>query len=235
MPRYIKLIVLIVLCSALHFLTLTPGASLCSDKQRFVIILTTSVTPNIPGRLHNQSVRLHLYLESIHQWLDNTSLPIVVLDSSNYEFHEIKHPNFKYYSFNLDRKYGSQTHAEAYSIMKLYNSSMLLGCEYIFKVTGKYFLPNIDTMLDLVPFNTDIIHTRTIQPIAMGWKNELTPYLWEYLIEGNRGGLEDEVYKFIYPGSKSVYNGNNLTIFKLPLIKLLKPVQRNYGDWMSQF
>ena len=70
-----------------------------------VIVLTTTVYPQNKCFIYqsNHMERIKSYLKSIHQWIEQTSLPIIVVENSGYTFPELKHlesDRFRIVTFN---------------------------------------------------------------------------------------------------------------------------------------
>jgi len=123
--------------------------------HRFAILLTTNVLNAVEG----VEARVKLYTRSIQRWLNFTKLPIFIVESTGYTFPNISHPRLTVTSFVLPKhivKMGS-TPAEAHSMLHVADTGLLNHCEYTFKVTGKYYLPNIETILTKVPNRTQLI------------------------------------------------------------------------------
>lgn len=121
--------------------------------SRFAILLTTCVKPKYCNKSEIRQ-RKELYLRSIKCWLKNTKLDIYLVDSSNYDFHEINHKRFHMFSFknrgNNDPHLG-KSRGEVNSILKAYDyfkdEWVNKGYKYMVKITGKYYLKGLEDWL----------------------------------------------------------------------------------------
>ena len=106
--------------------------------------------------------RIDTYNKSIRQWLNNTNLNIVVVENSGYEFKDLdieltkyKH-RFEIISFKEDSLEDSfylrgncdKGASELFSINYAYKNSRLLNkAEFIIKITGRYFINEMESYL----------------------------------------------------------------------------------------
>jgi len=130
-----------------------PQQSPC-DLSKWVILLTTAVHINVtqPAREKNTSiaqVRLALYNEAFKHWWTKTVLDLVIVESSGYTFDEIRSyaSSLKIDSFKIRRVSQVVLMAEAYSIIHAFKHHYLDKYDYVLKVTGKYFLPEVEEHL----------------------------------------------------------------------------------------
>ena len=121
-----------------------------------VILLTATVTINknkIFMFQQDKEERLQTYLKSIQQWL-NTSLPIVVVENSNYDL-QLKHPRLDYITYD-ETKYdvyesSSKGISELFAIRYAYDhSERLQKAGYIIKITARYFIPELESYLKTI-------------------------------------------------------------------------------------
>jgi hypothetical protein len=127
-------------------------------SNKWIILLTMCVNPNQTDKSYTQdevNYRKELYINVINKWLNKTSLPIYVVESSGYTFDEIKNDRLTVFSFEGE-KYGNSSLAEKYSILYALDKLKSVDCNYVLKVTGKYFLENIEYVLDQLPDDYDI-------------------------------------------------------------------------------
>ena len=135
------------------------------------ILLTCTVNINNNIRqlvLRNSETRKNIYIKSIRQWLEKTNFPIVVVDNSNYNFPELNiekelyKGRFEIISFDGTTKKhcekiiekDSKGIYELFSIIYAYENSFLLrNLDYIIKVTGRYFIPNLEDNLSIMDQN----------------------------------------------------------------------------------
>jgi hypothetical protein len=149
-------------------------------KNKWIVLLTMCVKPNQQDRNPNENIddvinyRKELYTTVINKWLTYTDLPIYVVESSNYNFDEIKHDRLKVFAFEGEPQPNS-TVAEAKSILyaleKLKNEND--DYTHILKVTGKYYLTDIVNILSILPDDYDVY---TQQHINYDWGQINTEY-----------------------------------------------------------
>lgn len=151
----LELLLIISLFIVINYLLHKKNEHFNENPQiKWIVLLTTAV--------NGDEKRIKLYEEKINKWLNNTELPIYVVESSGYDFPNIKHKRFHLYTFNLI-KYKDSTSStlkEAESILyildKIKDEPEYINADYILKVTGRYFLPNIEDELKKCNDNTKI-------------------------------------------------------------------------------
>ena len=114
-----------------------------TKRKNWAILLTTAINVN-----NQNQYRKILYEQQIKKWLSNTSFDIFVIESTNLGFPDIpKHPRLKIITIDIPNDNRSLTSSitESYSILhalehipSVYN--------YILKVTGRYYLENIENV-----------------------------------------------------------------------------------------
>ena len=128
-----------------------------------VILLTTTVHVNNNKHFilqKNPVERINTYLKSILEWLRETSLKIVVVENSGYDFKILKplleehKDRFEIISFDEETvdpdsyKTNSKGTSELLSINYAYNNSKLIKeGDFIIKITGRYFVPELEEYL----------------------------------------------------------------------------------------
>jgi len=134
------------------------------------IILTCTVHCHSKIKERNNIVeddmqqRINIYIKSIKRWLYETSLPIIVVENSGYEFPELEFEKdmfkdrFEMVLFDenelreasyLKDNYSKGTH-EVFSIYYAKRQSKLISqsaCNFIIKVTGRFFIPEFEKYL----------------------------------------------------------------------------------------
>jgi len=136
------------------------------NKSKVAILLTTTVHTQPKETLHqtDKQMRINTYLKSIKQWLEKTNLPIVVVENSGYNFDaELKVEKEKYktrfevvafkeaalpeaaYLKNNTSKGASEVFAIDYAY---YNSKLLDTSDFIVKITGRYYIPKMESYLN---------------------------------------------------------------------------------------
>ena len=200
------------------------------------ILLTTTVYINTKDYLNNfnsPEARLKIYKDCIDKWLANTDLIIYVVESSNYDFPEYKNnPRVKVYTFistnQIDCKHCSATPYEAESILRAFNYFGLNTYDKIIKVTGKYYIPNIEQIIEDIPPDAELYfqnlheYDRKVQNSEIfGCQTKLLPTLMNLIIKNSRLNMnfENTLYSI-----KDKY-----IVYRLPPIKLETPIRRS-GD-----
>ena len=123
--------------------------------NNWVVLITTCVHP--PHILDKQFDRQTLYTKQINKWLDSTNLPIFVIESSGTGF-DIQHERLHVITCDLKGLPSSSLY-EAYSITHaihcMQQYSAYKNCTHILKVTGRYYLKNIEGVLGNVTDGLD--------------------------------------------------------------------------------
>jgi hypothetical protein len=110
-----------------------------NDNPNVCILLTTCV--------NNNPERLSIYLDRIHKYLKYTNLSFYIVESSGYTFPEFKNnPRVKIYSF-IGEKSTNSSLMELDSIIRIIKHYNLNKYDFIFKITGKYFIRNLDFLV----------------------------------------------------------------------------------------
>jgi len=117
------------------------------SKNKFSLILT----------IYYEKKRRDMYDKVIKYWLNNSSFDIFIVDSYG-EFKYDGNSRVKYLSFNqkkyfknIDKYYHSySTYLEYFSLRMLWEKYkyFLMKYEYIIKLTGKYILNDLESILD---------------------------------------------------------------------------------------
>jgi hypothetical protein len=115
----------------------------------------------------NPFERIETYLKSILQWLDKTNFNIIVVENSGYTFPEltnkkIKHRNrFEVITLNENdepsqlRNSTSKGASEIFSIHYAFlKSTIIQKSNFIIKVTGRYFIPDLENYLKRYDLDT---------------------------------------------------------------------------------
>ena len=167
----------IVYCKHCHISKKGATAPQRTIINDIVIILTTTVHVNKSKAYISQNdptERVNIYMKSIEQWLEKTDFKIVVVENSGYDFDELKELLEKYsHRFEVikynesemeksffqnhlalclfiktDYLYTSKGASELLAINHAKKTSRLVkNSSYIFKVTGRYFIPSLQDYL----------------------------------------------------------------------------------------
>jgi hypothetical protein len=206
------------------------------DLNKTCILLTTTVHINTDykNEYNTPDARLKTYKESIDEWLEKTKLIIYVVESSEYRFPEyINNPRVKIYSFKSTNTIicngCSATPYEAESIRKAFEYFKLFEYENIIKVTGKYFIPNIETIIENIPVDSEIFLQNSYNNDLKQQNSEIFGCKTKYLLtimnmitENSKKNIniESTLYNLI--------DSKKYKIYRFPTIKLNKPIKR--GD-----
>jgi len=206
-----------------------------SYQPKYCIILTTTVNTNlnVENYQNNSQDRLKTYLQSIKQWLKDKECYIVIVENSGYKFEELdleinKHEviYFKESEQNEAKLLSSSSDKslhEFYSInYALKNSKiikMMKADDYIFKLTGRYYIPNFIDHLKVLKNDTEIVIQSTNHKMfyRLGIRCEIIgcrKYISQYLFNVNF--KENRYAEMIY--SSRAKNFKN--IVKLPHMKI---------------
>lgn len=144
--------------------------------------------------------RIKWYTDAINKYLETTKLQIRAIESSGYEF-PIKHERFKQYTFTstLDKSVNFPTRGEAESILKADESGILDGFDMIVKITGKYYVPELEEEISKIPDDCGIVYQNGKDEVS-NW-SEVFGFRKEYINEifGKMVNLGPEIWfeKFI--------------------------------------
>jgi hypothetical protein len=167
-----------------------------TNKNKWCILLTTAV--------NNDESRKKLYIDSITKWLEKTNYDIFVVESSNYSFDELKNERLYVYSFQIEPK-NSTTQYEAESILNILEDikdhPKLEECSHILKVTGRYYLDDIEEVLDSAEPDKDFyfqIHRNNNWQNSeyFGIRKELLKPLIEDIKADEKKHFEHKLYEF---------------------------------------
>lgn len=203
---------------------------------RCAILLSTCAYPHAPSR-QSPEQRIPMYQKVIQQWLDLTSLPIFVIDSSGYSFPDIQpHERLHIEKFHLPQwivDTNCSSFYEGYSIMHTFKTQ-LNNYDLVIKVTGRYFLPTLEQEINGLPKDVDIVYQHTQNPRIkwqnteiFGFKPQLVHEIFEDFVYGKTS------HKLIEHHLYDIHNKvKSAKAARLPLLGLLEPVKRG-GDGMT--
>lgn len=138
-----------------------------SSSHRIGIILTSTVFINSHKSVIYQrdpKERIKTYLKSFRQWIKHTNFFLTIVDNSGYTFPELneykKEKRLEVISFHEKNIpeirnihiYHSKGWSEGYSIQYAFkNSKNLKFCNFIIKITGRYFINELEEYLYKFP------------------------------------------------------------------------------------
>jgi hypothetical protein len=208
-----------------------------SETGKVCILLTTCVQTKMKYEkskmIKTDIDRLNLYKEVIQKWLDNTNFDIYCVESSGYDFNNDfgNNPRFKCYTFISDNKYNcrncSATPYEAESILKALDNLNFDKFDKIFKVTGKYYLPGFEKLVQDIPDSAQIYfqNKRNIfqqNSEFFGSKKEFFRKIIEIVLSNSYKNMN---FESTLNTIKNMYS-----IYRFPEIKLEKPIERGDGS-----
>lgn len=152
--------VIIILVLVIFVLLISITKTKNTFENKICILLTTCVDN---GKKEEYESRKKWYTETIKKYLETTNLQIRVIESSGYEF-QIQDEKLKQHSFIsvLDKSFRFPTRSEAESILKANESGILDGFDIIIKLTGKYYIPELETEVSKIPNDCGIIYQNTV-------------------------------------------------------------------------
>ena len=139
----------------------------------------------------DDETRIKWYTETIKKYLETTNLQIRVVESSGYEF-PIEHERLKQFVFSseLDKSFGFPSRGESESIIKVNESGILDDLDIIVKITGKYYLPDIEEEINNIPENAGIMYqnikedpTKFIASEIFGFKRKYINDIFKSILE----------------------------------------------------
>jgi|TARA_B110000114_G_scaffold172774_1_gene199811 hypothetical protein len=132
------------------------------QKNNISIILTCCVNVNFNiGCLYqtDKHERINIYVKAINKWIDETTLNIIVVESSGYSFPELQSKvNNRFQIITFDANNNTECNQllfkkakgqwEVFAIQYAYkNSEILQRSKFIIKITGRYYIPTFEKYL----------------------------------------------------------------------------------------
>ena len=132
------------------------------------IILTSTVYIN-PNKSHiyqtDPTERIHTYIKSVLQWINNTNFNIILIENSGYLFEELRpkqNNRFEIITFKesdlSETKYlqtdNSKGGSEMFAInYAFFNSKIINNSQFIIKITARFFVPELENYLKMYNLN----------------------------------------------------------------------------------
>ena len=208
-----------------------------------LIILTTTVNVFNVNKVFQKSSseRLQTYISSINKWL-KTDFKIVVVDNSGYTFPEIKptknlHIISYFYNkidVNESDKFilfsNEKGHHEMLAINYAFNHiPNEWKYEKIFKLTGRYFIPNFKQYVDNIPQEAlYYIQNRDVMCELYGGKRENVIDLFKLPTIKNKRQISETIKKERIDEILRKTNNKNI-VYKFPKL-LVDPVIKGSRD-----
>jgi len=189
-------------------------------KNNWCILLTTCVHKKNSTFAKNNKM-LTQYKSVINRWLE-TGLPIFVVDSTNYKFDEIVHPNLNVYSF-YEENVHSSSFSEASSILNIVNNLPEIQVySHILKVTGRYYISNIHKVLNTIGYDDDLYIQHLNNNIdfqnseVFGFRRTLTKTIFNPIISPSKPIMEKQLWDISHDFKYHV-----VTLPKMPNVDLI--------------
>jgi len=137
-------------------------------KNKIALLLTATIDPGDIVFVERRcpQIRENDYINALEKWVQTNISSIIFCENSNYNSEKIKNLlksqtilKTEYLGFNgqtfpkeLGKGYGELI------IIKyaLQNSSIINDCEFVIKVTGRYFIKNIKKIIDILARDKDV-------------------------------------------------------------------------------
>lgn len=168
-------------------------------KKNWAILLTTAINVN-----NKYIERKHLYEQQIIKWLTGTNLNIFVIESTNSKFDLPPHPRLKIIYKDIPTQ-TSSTISEMSSINEALKY-IDIKYNYILKVTGRYYLSDIENHLKNIKDVDIILQKNCFSPFQhteyFGGKRDIFEKFIKYFDRDN-GIMEKQLYKFVIDNNLS--------------------------------
>lgn len=123
-----------------------------------LLVLTACVTP-ILGTVDTPEQRRQIYERNLRLWLDRTTLPVLIVDSSGHKFEGFEHERLVgVVSVTLPDVNHCSSVYEALSLLAVMSSDHAKPYDRFVKVTARYFCPGLEALLNEIPDDVSIIH-----------------------------------------------------------------------------
>ena len=224
--------------------------------MNIVILLHTTINTrdNISWlKQRNSKERKEMYDTKIRSWLDKTNFKIVVVENSGHKFENFRKPEnvnknsgdfselindrFEIISFKYSKeqekimnKLVAKGQHEILSVeYACKNSSLIKNCEYVIKITGRYFIPSLEKILTMELKNRKVDFIRQ----SLLWRNMVRSEIYGCSKEKINSIFyfplkNDEIEQEVMDRMKS-----SNSILKLPKMKLDKKTRMGAGPLME--
>lgn len=217
-----------------------------TNNKNVALLLTSTISPSYISDESDPEFeiesRTKLYDDVIKEYLENTNVDLFIVESSGIEILKNKYKNesrINYYCFEINsnnifgEKARSTSELESFSIMKAIKYFKLNEYDKILKITGRYYIPNIeriiDSMIDSVDMYVQERHSKKGKwqsSEIFGMKSNILPYFMYQQIKSEKI-MENYLFNLYH---ESEDNKNPiLRAQRFPSIKLNKIVVRG-GD-----
>ena len=171
----------------------------------------------------------NIYIDRLNKWLNNTDFDIYIVESSG-EILNIKNTRLYQYSFDQNKdklNLKNSTILEKNSIIKAYQNfkDKFKNYDFIFKITGKYYIPSLEKIIKNIKFDTDIIfQNRGFYNIQ---NTEITGYRSSLIYDITNQVKDNLIYE---EQIRDIQRKNGLKAYRLPPLKLNDYTERGDGN-----
>jgi hypothetical protein len=202
------------------------------DANRYIVLLTTCVEP-LTSTNTDVAARRDMYVRNIKHYLDNTKLHIAVIESSGHTFDIPSSHRFQQATIDISDTLKEAKHTstvgEAISVLKAQELGLLNGYTHAIKVTGKYYLSDLEKELREVPSSADIIYQHTTNPNTK-WQNseifgfnvKLLKSVYDQFLENGHLFMEQGIY--------DIHLKLGMESYRLPQLQIHEKVVRGDGS-----
>lgn len=184
-------------------------------NNKWVVLLTTAININNDiNDINDIENRKIIYSNQIGNWLTKTNMHIFVIESTGYGFPKINHDRLIKITTKLP-KMASSSQSEAASISfalnEMKDNAYFKNCSHVLKVTGRYFLNNIENKLKSIKPDLDV-YLQIHKNHDIKWQNTeyygIKKELFNPFIETvlNIGIMESKFYNFILSNNLKTQN-----------------------------
>jgi hypothetical protein len=199
-----------------------------------IIVLTMDNVPFISNNLNLKPLKccilLTMYIENrediyypiVNRWLNETNLDIYIVDSSNKGL-SIIHPRLHQFKFKQNDKYtlNNRSNYEITSILKAVDYFKFKE-DMVIKVTGKYFIPKLESTIPYIPDADIVLQYRTD---THGQNTEIVGIKSKFITTILNKFVTDDAFETFMYNIKYRYKS-----YRLPFLKLDQYVKRGDGS-----
>jgi hypothetical protein len=205
------------------------------ENNRYVVLLTTCVDP-VASTNADIAARRDLYVRNIKRYLDNTNLHIAVIESSGHTFDIPSSHRFQQATIDISNTLNKaaknvSTVGEAISVLKAQELGLLNGFTHAIKVTGKYYLPDLEKEILKMPSSAEIVYqhisngnTKWQNSEVFGFNVKLLKPIYDQFLANEKGHL------FMEQGIYDIHLKLGVESYRLPPLQIHEKVARGDGS-----
>ncbi len=161
----------------LVILVLMMVITLILTRKKPVVILLTAY-------VGGDKTKENWYNYAISKYISETNLDVRIVESSGHVFDF----DVKQCTFVQPDHFKSSTHGEAYSILKAYECGLIPRNCTVIKVTGKYYLPDLEKEIKKIKDEHDIIYQNSTTDShqnseIFGWNSNFTELIFNDIVD----------------------------------------------------